>query len=208
MIITVSREIGAGGAEVAARVARALGWRLVDDEMIDRVAVRAGMPREEVAEREERAPGFLERLVRMASRAAPELFPSPAVTVPDPEAEEARLVQATEAAVEELAAEGRIVLVGRAAPAVLGRDGDTLHVKIVAPRPIRVEAVARRLGVSLEEAEHRVAAADANRRRYHQQHYRRDWNDAANYHLVLNTAALGVDAVAETIVARARARWR
>ena len=99
MIITISRQMGAGGAEVARRVAEELGWRLVDNELVDRVAARAGIPPEEVRERQERAPGFLERLVRMASRAAPELFPGAADAMPGPEAEEARLVKATEAVV-------------------------------------------------------------------------------------------------------------
>jgi cytidylate kinase len=207
MIITVSREIGAGGAEVARRVAEALGWRVVDNELVDRVALRAGMPREQVAVREERAPGFLERLVRMASRAAPELFPAPAAEGPEPEVEEARLVRATEAAVAEIAAEGRVVVVGRGAPAVLSRERDALHVKIVAPRASRIETVARRLGLPPEEAAAAVDESDANRRRYHRQYYQRDWADASSYHLVLNSAALGLDATAAAIVGRAQALW-
>jgi cytidylate kinase len=207
MIITVSREMGAGGAEVARRVAEALGWRVVDNELVDRVAARAGLPPEEVAVREERAPGFWERLVRMASRAAPELFPAPAGEVPEPELEDARLVRATEAAVAEIAAEGRAVLVGRAAPAVLSRERDALHVKIVAPRAIRIETVARRLGLSPPDAAAAVDESDASRRRYHQRHYRRDWADASNYHLVLNSAALGLDATVAAIVGRAKALW-
>ena len=49
MIVTISREYGAGGSEVAQRVAKALGWRLVDNEVIDQVAAEAGLPPEEVA---------------------------------------------------------------------------------------------------------------------------------------------------------------
>ena len=207
MIITISRQMGAGGAEVARRVAEELGWRLVDNELVDRIAARAGMLPEEVRERQERAPGFLERLVRMASRAAPELFPSAADAVPGPESEEARLVKATEAVVAEMAGEGRVVLVGRAAPSVLSQDRDALHVRVVAPAPFRVEAVGRQLGVSAERARDLVEESDANRTRYHQQYYGRDWNDAANYHLVINSAALGLDATVQTIVGRAKTLW-
>ena len=65
MIITISRQFGAGGSEIARRVAGALGWRVVDNELIGRVAKGAGLPPEEVAQREERAPSFIERLARL-----------------------------------------------------------------------------------------------------------------------------------------------
>lgn len=206
MIITVSRELGAGGGEVARRVASALGWRLVDNELVDQVAARSGLPREEVAEREERAPGFVDRLIRMASRAVPELFPA-AGELPEPERDEATLVRCTESIVAELADEGRVVLVGRAASAVLGQDRDALHVRIVAPRADRIAAVARARGVDPEGAAQLIDESDRNRERYHRQHYRRDWRDATSYHFVLNTGAIGLDGAVRMIVEQARALW-
>ena len=191
MIITISRQFGAGGSEVARRVAAELGWRLVDNELIDRVAARAGLPAEEVARMEERAPGFVERLARALARSAPELFPRPAEKVPEPE--EATLVRVTESVVAEIAAEGRVVLVGRAAAAVLEGEHDALHVKLVAPKPYRIQAAAERLGVDLQKAAVVVDESDSTRARYHQQYYHRDWNDPVNYHMVLNTGALGLD---------------
>src|SRR5207247_5947181 len=129
MIITISRQFAAGGSEVARCVADALDWRVVDNELIDRVAARSGLPPEAVAKREERAPGFIERLIGALARSVPELFPKASETVPEPE--EAALVRVTESVVAELAAEGRVVLVGRAGPAILrgGASRDALHVK-------------------------------------------------------------------------------
>ena len=46
---------------------------------------------------------------------------------------------------------------------------------------------------------------DRMRGRYNQEYYHRDWNDPVNYHMVLNTAALGIDGTVGVIVARARA---
>ena len=63
MIITISREMGANASLVATRVGAALGWRVVDNEIVERVAVRSGLSPAEVAEKEERAPGFLDRLI-------------------------------------------------------------------------------------------------------------------------------------------------
>jgi cytidylate kinase len=206
MIVTVSRQIGSGGSEIAGRVASALGFRVVDNELIDRVAERSGLPPAEVANREERAPGFVERLVRALSRSAPELQSDPPDRLPEPE--EKSLVQITEKVVAEIAAEGRVVLVGRAALAVLSGSHDALHVKIVAPLRFRVARIAERDGVDAREAEHRVKECDANRARYHAHHYGRDWNDATNYHMVLNTGMLGLDGATAVIVARAKRMWQ
>jgi cytidylate kinase len=206
MIITVSRQMGAGGSEVARRVADALGFRVVDNELIDRVAERAGLPPEEVADREERAPGFVERLVRALSRSAPELLSEPPDRLPEPE--EKSLVQVTEKVVAEVAAEGRVVLVGRAAPAVLAGSHEALHVKIVAPLAFRIARTAEHDGVDTREAERRVKESDANRARYLAHHYQRDWSDPTNYHMVLNTDPLGLDGAVQIIVARANALWK
>lgn len=205
MIITVSRELGAGGSEVARQVAETLGWRVVDNELVDQIAIRTGLSPAEVRDREERAPGFLERLIRMLTKAAPEMLAPAAEHVP--ELEEAKLVKITEAVVEEIAREGRVVLVGRAAPVVLSRDRDAIHLKIVAPKAARVEVVMKRLGVGRDEATAAVEMSDANRKRYHEQYYERDWNDGSQYHLVLNTAALGVEQTVATIVGRAKTLW-
>ena len=183
---------------MARRVAEALGWKLVGNDLIDRVADQAGLPREEVAKKEERAPGFLERLVRALGRAVPELFPRPAEKVPEPE--EAALVRATERIVAELAAEGNVVVVGRGAAGVLQQREDAIHIKIVAPKPYRIRAAMARFGIDAQEAERALAETDAGRARYHKQHYGRDWNDPANYHLVLNSEALGLDGAAQAIV--------
>jgi len=205
MIITISRQFGAGGSEVARRVAETLGWRVVDNELVDRVAERTGLPPEEVAEREERAPGFLERLIRALARSVPELFPKPAEKVPEPE--EAALVRSTEAVVAELAAAGRVVLVGRAGAAVLRGEYDALHGKLVAPVAGRLAAACARLQLEPGEGERVLQSTDAARARYLKQHYGRDWDDPTNYHLVLNTGALGLDGAAAVLVECARRRW-
>ena len=205
MLITVSRQYGAGGSEVATRVAGTLGWRVVDNELVERVAARAGLTPEDVAQREERVSTFIERLARTVVAATPELVMPPEAGGTAPTLSEDDLVRVTERVVEEVAAEGRVVLVGRAAPAVLARERDAIHVKVVAPRDWRVRAVAERLRIPPEEAARLTDETDRNRARYHRQHYQRDWSDPANYHLTLNTAALGLDGAAEVIVSRARA---
>jgi len=203
MIITISRQFAAGGSEVAKRVAEALDWTLVDNQVVDEVARRAGLPREEVAEREERAPSFIERLTRALAISAPE-FVNPESALSN--LTEEQVVPITEKVVAEAAARGNCILVGRAAPAVLGLRNDTLHVKVVAPIGDRVKRAMERLGLEAKEGERRVLEADANRGRYHRQYYHRDWNDAVNYDLVVNTGRLGIEGAVGVILEAVRRR--
>ena len=206
MIITISRQYGAGGSQAAQRVAAALGWRVVDNELVEEVAARAGLPTADVAEREERVPSFAERLARTLAAATPELFAArvPGGTVP--KLQETDLVRITETVVAEVAAKGRAVLVGRAAPAVLAQERDSLHVQLVAPRPYRIQAATDRLGVDPQRAAEMVDETDSMRARYLRQYYRRDWYDPVNYHMVLNTGLLGLEAVTDLIWGEARRR--
>jgi cytidylate kinase len=206
MLITISREYGAGGSTAAVQVAAALGWRVVDNELVERVAARAGLTPEDVATREERVPTFIERLAQTIVAATPELVvpPDAGGTVAMAEAD---LVRITERVVAEIAQEGRVVMVGRAAPAVLARERDALHVRLVAPRDHRIRVAAERLGTSPEEAARVLDDTDRNRARYHREYYAREWADPAGYHMTLNTAALGVPGAVEVIVGEARRRW-
>jgi CMP/dCMP kinase len=199
MLITISREFGAGGSLVAQHAARALGWRLVDNDFVARVAARAGLPESAVAMRDERAPGFREWLMRALSRAVPELS-SPTAAAAPAELEEAALVKVTESVVADLAEEGRVVLVGRAAPAVLARKEDALHVRVVAPRADRIRAVMARQHLDPAAAERLMDDTDRNRERYHREYYDRDWADPTHFHLVLNTGLLGYPGAGNVIV--------
>jgi len=204
MLITLSRQFGAGGSEVARLVAAALGWTVVDNQIVDLVARRAGLAPEVVARQDERVPGFVERLARALTASSQEYaVPELGIAVGE---EPVDLVRITERVVQEIAAEGRVVLVGRAAPAVLGTGLDALHVKLVAGREFRIRVAAQAEGLDPRAAEELMDETDRSRARYHREHYGRDWDDAAHYHMVLNTGLLGFEGASRIIVTEARLR--
>jgi cytidylate kinase len=208
-VVTITRQYGAGGSQVARLVASTLGWTVIDNEFVGRVAQRAGLPVEEVAAREERAPSLMQRLVRALATASPEVFVPGARA--EGESEEESIVRVAERIIAEAAAHGRVVLVGRGAQAYLAsaRQEDALHAYVVAPREVRVREVMQRLALDEKQAAATCDATDADRDRYVQRHYGRQRQDPANYHLVLNTGWLGYDGAADLIVAAARRRgWR
>jgi cytidylate kinase len=206
MLITISRQYGAGGSHVAQRVADLLGWRVVDNELVERVAAEAGLAPEDVARREERVPGFVQRLAQALVAGTPEAGPGPAIVVPLSSLAEPDLVRVTERVVAQIAAEGRVVLVGRAAAAVLASERQAIHVRVVASREYRIRVAADRLALSPEEAARITDDTDKSRARYHRDYYKREWADPVSYDMTLNTETLGLDGAARVIADEARAR--
>ena len=206
-VITVTRQYASGGSDVARLVAGQLDWTVIDNEFIDEVARRAGLPVEEVAHLEERAPGLLERLARTLALASPEMFMATA-TAAAVEPDEAMIVQVTERVIAEAAAHGRVVLVGRGAQALLSQRPDALHVYVIAPKSWRVRHAIERLGLDPGGASKIVDETDHRRDQYVKTYYGRHRHDVVNYDLVVNTAKLGLDGAATVIVSEAkRRRW-
>ena len=203
-LITVTRQYASGGSDIAQRVAAALKWTLIDNEFVDSVARRAGLPAAEVAQREERAPGLLERLARTLAIASPELFTGPAVS--DAERDEATIHRLTERIIHEAAALGRVVLVGRGAQAILAQRPDALHVYVVGSKPWRVRFAVERLGIEPAKAEKLVDETDRQRDQYVRTYYGRTREDPSNYDLVVNAERLGLDGAAAVVMAEARRR--
>jgi cytidylate kinase len=200
-VVTISRQYASGGSDIARIVAQRLAWQLVDNQFVDRVAEQAGLPRKEVEEREERVPGLVERLARALAISSPEAF---VATVEPPEARfgtEEALVRATETVIRQaVREEPNLVMVGRGAQACLAPRDDSMHVFIEAPRETRVEVAIHRLSVARNEAEEVLDRKDDGRRRYVKTYYDRDWENASNYHLVLNTGVFTHPQAAEMIV--------
>jgi cytidylate kinase len=189
---------GAGGSEVAARVAHALGWALFDNAMIDAVAERSGLTRAEVSERDERIPSMVERLATALSLGTPESMPA----IPETRLmmTEEHLVDITRRIIEEAVLQGPAVFVGRGAQCLLANRRDSLHVFCYASRPKLVEGAVKRLGVASKDAERVVTEMNRNRELYVRRHFNREWRDLTNYHVCLDTGWLGLDGAAHVVV--------
>ena len=205
-IVTVSRMYGSGGSEVAAGVARELGWDLLDNALVDAIAERLGVSTEEVQAREERLPSLVERLATALSLTAPEMLVTGEHQIAD--LTEDRIVEVTTRVVEEAAARDHVVLVGRGAQSMLGERDDTLHVFCYAPPAALVARAAKRLGVTQAEAARVVDETNREREHYVKRHWRRSWRGIENYHLCCNTDWLGIDGTVRLVVEAARSRFR
>lgn len=176
-VITLSREMGSRGDDIAQAIAERLKLRIVGRELINRAAKEAGAPEIALAEIDEL--GLLG------------VKPGPASL---------RLYrQKVTEVIDSLAAEGNVLLMGRGGQVVLAGRPGVLHIRATAPREMRVQLVQQRCQVSLEVAAARVDACDRARAGYVKRHHGVSADDPHLYDLVLNMARLDVAAAVELI---------
>lgn len=204
-VITISRQYGSGGSEVAERVARALGWKLYDNAVVEEVAQRLRMTPAEVSAREERVPSLVERMASALALSAPEMMPMVGDLAAQPS--EDRMVMVTQRVIEDAVRAGPAVLVGRGAQCMLAARTDALHVFCYAPVEELVRYAVEVLDVPFHEAGRKVAEMNHQREAWVKHHFKRDWRDLSNYDLCVNTARLGLDGSAELVTLLARERF-
>jgi cytidylate kinase len=195
-VITIARQLGASGEAVANRLAEALGWRLLDRALVERIADELEVAPEQVEAVNERVERFVERLGSYLSEGFPEMLPIPVAPAVSPET----TARAARRIVEAAAAEGvPAVIVGHGAQCILQDYSDVLHVLLHAPFDHRVRRVSQHFGLDEKAATERVRQSDADRKRYVREHFGREWLDPALYHLTIDTEHFGVEGAAELI---------
>jgi cytidylate kinase len=188
-VITVSRLTGSGGAGIGQQLAERLGASYLNTQIIQEVAYRLGISETTAAEYDERAEAFIERLARVLWLSNPALAPisTPASALPFESTTQA-FVEVTRQLVREAARTGNAVIFGHGAQFILADQPGVLHVRFIAPLPIRIERVMGRDGLSHAKAERRIRDEDQRRANAIRQFYQADWHAPDPFHLILNTA--------------------
>ena len=206
MIVTVSRMFGSGGSDVAARVARDLGWALLDNALVDEVAERLGLPRADVSSMEERVPSLASRIAATMALSAPE-YVTPLADTSMTDTAEMRVADMSKQVMQEAVQQGNAVLVGRGAQALLADRDDALHVFCYAPKAFLVQYAIAHRGIDPARADDEVDQRNKQREQYVRRHWGRDWRSFDNYHLCLDTGRLGIEEAAALVVHVARRRF-
>ena len=194
-VITISREFGSGGRSIGRMVAEKLGYAFYDRELVLEVAKRSGFSPEFIEESGEYAST---RHSLLFSLATANQFSVNGLSVTD------RLYLEQSKIIEELAEKGGCVIVGRCADYILRNRADALHVFIHADLESRAERIVERYGESDKAPEKRLTEKDQKRKVYYRNYTGRNWGQAQNYDLCLNSSALGLEACAEMIVQAAK----
>jgi cytidylate kinase len=176
--ITISRQMGSQGNEIAWQVAQQLGWRRVNRELINRSALAAKVPQVALAE--------IDELGLFGLR---------------PSAKEWRAYQSqVEQFIHNLADEGGVVIVGRGGQVVLRDRTDVLHVRVIAPFEARVSWLQQKEKISVEAAQARLKESLKARAQYLQRSYGVQVDDPTLYHLIINTGLVNVSQATGLVV--------
>ena len=198
-IITIEREYGCGGGEIAHHVAGRLNWKLWDQQLTEEIARLAHCPKAVVEEREEKNDPLYYRLFKSFLRGSYEgSINAPRLNLVDSET----ILKTTKRVVEHVAEKGNCVIVGRGSQQFLKKRQDTLRVFLYAPREDKVRRLLSR-GKSEKDAEELVDSVDRERADYIQKYFGVDWPDRPIYHAMLNTA-IGDECTADMILSLAQ----
>ena len=202
VIVTVSREYGAGGLAVADGTAAALGYELLTDDVPKTVAARLGSSSDEIASRATSEPSFAERMLRGLSAGTADSVSPAAPRLPGDFDESVR--REIERAIRERAARGNVVILGRNASALLGVRPDVLRVFLHANRNWRVARLVEAFGLTPDVALADLERMDAARKSFAKERYNVRWGDARSYDLIVDVSRVGICGAVAVVVAAAR----
>lgn len=183
-VLTLSRQHGARGGEVAAALAQRLQLDLFDGEILHRIAESTHLSERVVSALDDKGRELLtEWLSGIVS--------SRYLSAVEYRHQLLRVVGA-------VAQHGGAIIVGRGAHLILGR-GEALRVLVVAPLEARVATVARREAIPEREARRRIELVEADRRAFLLKHFHAEFGEPTHFDLVVNTTLVGVDGACAAI---------
>jgi cytidylate kinase len=183
-VITVSREYGAGGGEAGRRLAEALGWELLDRELLHRAAAVEHVPDADLERVDEQALGLADRF---------RLHPP-----------HEKYMHGLREAVRQAVARGHVVLVGRGTRQLAGDAEGALHLRLVAPVEWRVSRMAEREGWSWQQALARCDEVDRTRDRYMRYFFGAAAGRPEEYDLTVNAGRVPLEDVVACVAALVR----
>ena len=193
-VITVEREYGSAGAEIAMRLAERLGWELVDHALVKKVAEECHVESSLVESRDERCDPWYHRFTKAFWQGAPErnLAPSSSEAF-DCE----QMVAHVRNAIEDAADRGNCVIVGRGAACILSSRIDAFHIFVYGCRKEKLEYARKHFGPEITPE--KMEQVDRERAAYVRKYFGLEWDNRKLYDLMVNSA-VGVEAVVNAVI--------
>ena len=181
--LTVSREYGSGGAEIARIIARNLGWKLIDKELIAEIGRRGQVAASEAASFDEKMDSWIHRMARSIWGSGADGI-SPIASVDLFDAEKAAYL--ARQVIEEVYKDGECVIVGRGSQCILRDREDVYHACIYARWEDRIHRIQERIGPRAE-AETRIRSVDAERTEYVRFHFKENRMNPYLYDIMIDS---------------------
>lgn len=187
LIITISRQYGSGGRKIGQQLAQELNIPFYDKEIIDLAAKESGLAADFIRGQEQQLTQSLLFSIVTNFTSNGGAFNPNMLSLSD------QVYLAEAKAIRSLADKGSCVMVGRCADWVLEKDYDVLRVFVCAPIEARCKRAVEEYGDSAENIQKTVLGIDKQRARYCQHYCDKDWDDAENYDLCLNSGTLSLE---------------
>lgn len=198
-IIVIGRKFGAGGRAIGRTVATKLGIPYYDHELLRQAAGEMGMSHEIFVNADERKPSFFKKILTRGYGVHETFMPD---TI-GPES----LYEAQSKVIREVASKGSCVIVGRTADYILRDFPALFSIFLHAPLHHRAAKILERGEArSEEEALDLARKKDRERESYYRYFSGRQWGEASNYHLSLDSSLLSADEAADFIISFINAR--
>lgn len=192
-VITISREPGSGGSEIARRLAKALDMDLIGAQIIQHVADSAKMSRRVIESLDEKEVTFRDTLL---SSLFGEYRPWPG-----------EYLQHLTRVIGTIGVFGNVIIVGRGANHVLPQE-KAFKVRIIAPLEFRIKYFMDDRGYTKAEAEQYVLKTESNRKAFVRKFFNADVTDPKHYDIVINTGGMTLEGATESIITAFRNRMK
>ena len=187
MIISIGRQHGSGGREIARLLARELGIKCYDKEIVDEAAKHSDFSRDLInAYDEKRMNAFM---LHAGGYGLNENFRL-----------NMQVVSAQFDAIREIASKGDCIFVGRCADYILRERSDLVSVFILGDMDERLKCLERRQGLDEAAARKKIKEVDKDRSSFYKYYSDQTWGDAQNYDLCINSSRLGVEGTVKVIM--------
>ncbi|MEE9936283.1 MAG: cytidylate kinase-like family protein [Deltaproteobacteria bacterium] len=194
-VVTISRQLGCGGAYVGQQLARRLNIFYADREIIDEAAKRFSVLEEDLKSREEKKLSFWQSFIRSYA-VTPDAYVPPRILPPS----DRELFQAESDIILRIAGEREAVIIGRCSDYILRDHPNHVSVFLHADAAFRRARLEKLYGVSAEAAEKMIVQSDRERTLYHRAATGREWTDVRRYDISLSTGKTGVDRTVDLLL--------
>ena len=195
-VITISRQLGSGASYIGQQLARKLSVCYADREIIRKAAEKLSVLETDLEARDESVPSFWRSLMQTCGL-VPDVYVPPKMLIPT----DRELFDAESEVIEHMAKEGSMIIIGRCGSYVLRNHPNHVSVFLHGDPVFRSERYRNVYQVTKEEADRMVALKDKERALYNKTFTGKDWTDARNFDLSIDTSKLrDLDAAVDLIL--------
>ena len=190
-IVTIGRQFGSGGHEIGEKLARRLGWKFYDRQLINLTVERSGLSTHYV-ERHEQQLSAAQSIWR-------DIMMDNIVPADDRLSPDDRLFVAQSKLVRSVAAEGPCVIVGRCGDYILKDNQAAFHIFVTSTPDFACKRVEKEYHYDTEKAMREITRINKMRANHYKYYTRQTWGDPRHYDLYLKSSSLGIDGAVDTI---------